>query len=146
MGTSTRVDDLVDASALRLRTGLLRRAVGAGGAHSASPGVARELEAAWAAAADRVPVVLEEWRARTRPRVRRAQVALMEDRAAVAAVRGWTTRCARALGADAQAVSSPVLAQVLREAAELVLQDLGAVQSDVDAVRDVQGSPMATAV
>lgn len=137
MATSTRVDDLVDASALRVRAELLRRAVGAAGDASTVPvgAVARELEAAWAQVADRVPAALDDWRSRTRHRVRRAQVALMEERAAVASVRGWLTRCARTLSAEAQVVASPVVAHALRQAADLVLADVEAVAADVAAVQ-----------
>lgn len=138
MAASTRVDDLVDASALRLRAELLRRAVGAGADGAAPTGaVARELEAAWAQVADHVPAALEEWRSRTRHRVRRAQVSLMDESAAVAAVRGWLHRCARGLAADAQAASSPVLAYALRQAVDLVLADVDAVAADV---ADLRGS------
>jgi predicted amidohydrolase len=132
MGTSTRVDDLADASALRLRKELLRRAVGAGDDAGGAP--AREVEAAWAAVADLVPEALEEWRDRTRHRVRRAQVSLMEEQAAVATLRGWLTRCARSFLAQAQTTGSPVLADALRQAADVVVADVDAVIADVAAV------------
>lgn len=135
MTTHVRIDDLVEASATRIRRTLLRRAVGAEAAGAAVDGSGgAQAAACWAAAADRVPELLEEWRRRTRQRARRAQVHLMPEAEALRAVHAWLKAASDAFAAESDASRTPVDRSVLREVAELVQLDVAQV---LEHVRDV---------